>query len=404
MVALVWGSAGAHYFETGVDRGVLYVPGHIGVPWNGLRSVNESSSGGEARPYYIDGYKYLNVSAAEEYSASIEAFSSPREFWECDGTASIHNGLFATQQPRKPFSFSYRTRIGNELDGVDHGYKIHLVYNALASPANKTYVSNGASVEPTGMSWGITTTPPLTSGIRPTAHFVIDSRLTPPKLMTAIEDILYGSEEEDPRMPEVDEIRELFSSVGPISRRNAIFNPSFEVDTTGWSAPRGTLSVTDTDSFIGEQSIEVTVSDDSGPSYISTPSGYRPSVTWVGDTSIIAAIKVPDGGRVAQLAVIQYDSEGEIITTTWLTEQPLTAEEWTIVDQTITLDPLVNKVLLQVGISGSVTVGFKWLADRIYVGSRGGYFDGDTVDPAEMSVYEWEDTPHLSPSIERSWY
>jgi hypothetical protein len=209
---LVWGTSGERYFETGADRGVLYLPAVPGVPWNGLTSVSESPDGGTPQPYYIDGYKYINVATAEEFKATLSALSSPPEFGVCDGTLGIHNGLFATQQPRRPFSLSYRTLVGNDIQSIDHGYKIHLVYNALAAPSTRENSTLNGSPNPLGLSWSITTTPPKITGLRPTAHFVIDSRLTPAPLLSHIEDILYGTISDDPRLPEVSEIISIFNT------------------------------------------------------------------------------------------------------------------------------------------------------------------------------------------------
>lgn len=211
MAQLVWGTVGQRRFETGADRGVLYVDG-VGFAWNGLTSVKESISGGEPQPYYYDGVKYLNLASAEDYAATIEAFSSPEEFDQCDGTVAISNGLFATQQPRKEFDFSFRTLIGNDLDGTDYGYKIHLVYNALAAPADRDNVTISDSPNPATLSWPISTRPPVVSGHRPTAHFVIDSSKTPEDLMVELEDILYGTSTTAPRMPDADEVTSMFAA------------------------------------------------------------------------------------------------------------------------------------------------------------------------------------------------
>src|SRR6478735_3456324 len=148
MTRLTWGDTGRRYFEAGTDRGVLFVGNNPGVPWNGLKSVSESPSGGEPKAYYVDGFKYLNVASAEEYAATIEAFSAPAEFGVCDGSMMLGNGLFATQQPRRPFHFTYRTRVGNDLEGVDHGHKIHLIYNALARPSSRNNQTHGSSINP----------------------------------------------------------------------------------------------------------------------------------------------------------------------------------------------------------------------------------------------------------------
>lgn len=238
MTRLAWGAHGERFFETGTDRGVLYLTGAPGVPWNGLKAVNESPTGGEPRPYYLDGYKYLNVASAEEYAATLEAFSSPREFAVCDGTLGIHNGLFVTQQPRSQFGLSYRTLVGNDKDGDQHGYKIHLVYNALAAPSQRNNQTTGDGVNPLTLSWSITTQPPLLAGIKPTAHFVIDSRFTPPVLLKTIEDILYGSIDGDARLPSVQELADLFRSEGPLVATNEFVYPSFELGNSAWATFR----------------------------------------------------------------------------------------------------------------------------------------------------------------------
>jgi hypothetical protein len=208
---ITWNSMGQRFFETGVDRGVLYVDSNPGVAWVGLTSVSESPSGGDPRPYYIDGVKYLNLATAEEFEATINAFQSPLEFGPCDGTLSIQNGLFVTQQPRKSFGLSYRTRLGNDVDGADHAYKIHLVYNALAAPSQRSNNSLGGEVNPTTFSWAITTRPPAITGYKRTAHLVIDSRLTDPAVLTEIEDLIYGSEANQPQLPTPDELIAIFS-------------------------------------------------------------------------------------------------------------------------------------------------------------------------------------------------
>ena len=210
MAVLVWGNVGERYYETGVDRGVLFPTLGDGVPWNGLISVTESPSGGEPRPYYLDGFKYLNLATSEEFAATIDAFSAPDEFDKCDGTASIQNGLFITQQKRESFGLSYRTIIANDVDGTDHGYKIHLVYNALAAPSSRSNSTINDSPSPITFSWGITTAPPTISGYKPSAHFVIDSRKTAPSVLLELENILYGDSSSNSRLPEVDELIALF--------------------------------------------------------------------------------------------------------------------------------------------------------------------------------------------------
>lgn len=210
MTRLIWGTQGERFYETGADRGVLYVPGNPGVPWNGLTAVTESPSGGEPRPFYLDGYKYINLASAEEFEATIEAFSSPTEFAQCDGTRAVSNGLFVTQQPRVQFGLSYRTMIGNDTEGIEHGYKIHLVYNGLAAPSSRNNGTISDSPEPNTYSWAITTAPPLLTGFRPTAHMVVDSRKTAPSLLEDLEDLLYGSASLASQLPSQADLIEMF--------------------------------------------------------------------------------------------------------------------------------------------------------------------------------------------------
>ncbi|MBK8748771.1 MAG: hypothetical protein IPM04_13185 [Saprospiraceae bacterium] len=227
MARLNWGVVAERFFETGVDHGVLYTGDGIGVPWNGLTSVNETPIGGDPKPAYIDGRKFRNIASSEEFEATIEAFAAPKEFGPCDGSRSIQNGLIATQQPRQAFNFSYRTLIGNPIEGAEFGYKIHLVYNALAGPAQRTNGSIKDSTEASRLSWAITTLPPSLSNYKATSHFVIDSRETPRGLLAAVEDILYGTEINSARMPLVSELVTMFQSEGPVMRRNLVTNPSF---------------------------------------------------------------------------------------------------------------------------------------------------------------------------------
>lgn len=211
MTALIWGASGSRLYEAGVDRGVLYVDG-IGYAWNGLVGVSEAPTGGEAVPYYYDGYKYINTSVAEEYAATIEALGAPEEFAVCDGTVSLINGLSITEQPRKSFGFAYRSLLGNEEMGLDYGYKLHLVYNAYASPTTRTRKSLAGTAEAEKLSWGIVTAPPWITGRRPSSHFVIDSTKTPPVLLRELEDMLYGTDTSAPYLPHPQQIIEQFAA------------------------------------------------------------------------------------------------------------------------------------------------------------------------------------------------
>lgn len=211
MVQLLWDQPGEHYFETGVDHGVLYPLNTSGVAWNGLTTISVNPSGGEATPYYLDGVKYLNTLTSEEFAATIEAFTYPDEFYACDGTSFDESGLGFEQQARQPFGVSYRTKVGNDVNGQDHGYKIHLIYNAMASPSAKTHGSIGDSVEALTFSWDITTTPILVIGRKAFSSLVIDSTKVAPGLLTDFENLLYGSGNEEPRLPSPDELVTLFN-------------------------------------------------------------------------------------------------------------------------------------------------------------------------------------------------
>lgn len=217
MPPLVWNAMGERYFETGVDRGVLYLDNEPGVAWSGLLSVEESPSGGESRPFYMDGIKYLNLPGREEFEATIEAYTYPEQFGQCDGTYAVGNGLFVKQQRRKPFGFCYRTRVGNDIDNIEHAYKIHIVYDALAEPSSVTNESVNDEVEPLNFSWSVTTKPSVLRNFAPTANFVIDSRTTPGEMLRRIEDILYGTEQEPARLPAAIELAYLFTSYANVN-------------------------------------------------------------------------------------------------------------------------------------------------------------------------------------------
>lgn len=206
MSKLVWDKTGERLYETGVDHGVLYPiqTGGVyskGVAWNGLSAVTESPSGAEASPFYADNIKYLNLMSAEEFGATIEAYMYPDEFAECDGSAEIATGVSIGQQARKVFGLSYRTLLGNDVDSNDYGYKLHLIYGALAAPSEKGYSTINDSPEPITLSWEITTTPINVAGFKPTACVTIDSTKVDTTKLKALEDILYGTDDVEARLP-----------------------------------------------------------------------------------------------------------------------------------------------------------------------------------------------------------
>lgn len=198
MTKLVWDETGKRIFETGIDRGVLYVMDAngaypAGIAWNGLVSVSEAPSGAEASPFYADNIKYINLMSAEEFGATIEAFTYPEEFEQCDGSLEAGStGALIGQQARKQFGLCYRTRVGNDVDGDSHGYKLHLIYGCLASPSEKAFQTVNDSPEAITFSWTIATTPVAVANFRPTSYVVVDSLRADPAKLTAFEDIIYG--------------------------------------------------------------------------------------------------------------------------------------------------------------------------------------------------------------------
>jgi hypothetical protein len=224
MSKLVWDGVGKRTYQTGVDHGVLYPMGEstygAGVAWDGLTSVQESPSGAENTPLYADNIKYLNLTSAEEYGCTIEAYDSPEEFDECDGTKEIAPGVKIGQQNRKKFGFSYRSLLGNDVKGNEYGYVIHLVYGCTAAPSEKQHSTVNDSPEAATLSWTISTTPVNVTGGKPTATVEIDSTKVDPTKLAALEAILYGTDGEQgaegtaPRLPLPDEIATLVGSEG----------------------------------------------------------------------------------------------------------------------------------------------------------------------------------------------
>lgn len=217
MAVLTWDGIGDRFYETGVDHGVLYIPDTVtgdydnGVAWNGLVSVTESPTGAESNKQYADNIVYVNLISAEEFEATLEAFTYPEEWNQFDGLATPQAGVYVGQQARKTFGLSYRTRIGNDLEGDDHGYKLHLVYGLVASPSEKGYTTVNDSPEPITFSWELTSTPVPVTGLRPTSILTIDSRTVAPADLTALEVLLYGAVATDPALPTPDEVIALFA-------------------------------------------------------------------------------------------------------------------------------------------------------------------------------------------------
>lgn len=223
---LVWDKTGEHYYETGVKNGVLYPMSASGtypkgVAWNGLTAITESPSGAEATALYADDIKYLNLMSNEEFGATVEAYTYPDEFAECDGSASLTEGVYIGQQARKTFGLCYRTTLGNDSKGNDYGYKLHIIYGAMASPSEKAYSTINDSPDAITFSWELSTTPVAVANFKPTASLTIDSTKVDAQKLAQLEEILYGKDGTgednsvgavDPRLPLPDEIATLMKT------------------------------------------------------------------------------------------------------------------------------------------------------------------------------------------------
>ena len=217
MSKLVWDKTGERLYETGVKQGVLYPQAAggtypKGVAWNGLTNITESPSGAEATALYADDIKYLNLVSAEELGGTIEAYTYPDEFAECDGSAALTEGVFIGQQDRKTFGLCYRTTLGNDVDSNGHGYKLHLIYGALAAPSEKAYATINDSPEAITFSWEFKTTPVNVTGHKPTASLTLDSTKVSETKMVALEKVLYGDGETEARLPLPDEVVQILTS------------------------------------------------------------------------------------------------------------------------------------------------------------------------------------------------
>lgn len=217
MAKLIWDQSADKRYETGVDRVVLYTKNATtgydkGVAWNGVTSISESPSGAEATAIYADNVKYLSLVGAEDLGATVEAYTYPDEFAKCDGSADIGTGVKVTQQSRTSFAIAYRTLIGDENEGTEHGYKIHILYGCLAAPSEKAYSSVNDSPEAITFSWTLTTTPVPVAGLKPTAHLIIDSTKVVAAKLTAIEDKLYGGTTDEPTILLPDEIKAILDA------------------------------------------------------------------------------------------------------------------------------------------------------------------------------------------------
>lgn len=267
MSKLVWDAVGERFYETGTKKGVLYPQVGNAYPkgyvWNGLTAVTESPDGGEATAIYADDIKYLNIRSVEDYGATIEAYTYPDEFADCDGSRSVGAGVTIGQQPRKPFGFSWVTTIGNDVDYDEHGYKLHLVWGATASPSEKSYQTINDSPEAITFSWEVDTVPVEVTGYKPTSHMEIDSTKCDPDKLEDLLEVLYGTDNTDARLPLPDEVIAIvggtavtyvYTVVEPVGAENPV--------TEGWYVRLGNdfIKSTDTTVIAGTSYFERTTS------------------------------------------------------------------------------------------------------------------------------------------------
>lgn len=244
MTRIAWSEIGTRHFEAGVDRGVLYIGENPGVAWTGLISVHDNRSGGKPKPRFIDGVKVSNHAGPEQFEGTIEAFTYPVEFEPCDGVAALQNGLRARRQRRKPFSMAYRTKIGNDVQGLEYAYKIHILYNLRAEPADRGYQTLGENVEPMTFSWDVSSRPEIAIGLVPTAYLEFDSRDVPTELLTELENILYGDATRESSLPSAGELIFLFDSYDDLvyDAGNAL-TPTFSIHDAGSASTSVTSTI-----------------------------------------------------------------------------------------------------------------------------------------------------------------
>lgn len=277
---LTWDEAGSRLYETGVEKGVLYPVNNgiydQGFAWSGLTAVTESPSGAEPTPQYADNIKYLNLLSVEEFGGTIEAFTYPPEFSECDGTIAPEPGLNISQQPRKAFGLAYTTKVGNDVEAVSYGYKLHLVYGCLATPSERAYATINDQPEAIVFSWEFSTTPVAVPGYNPTSLITIDSTIVDPDGLANLEEILYGTVSLDPRLPLPDEVGSLIA-LGSAITTVTVVDPSFVAATGVITIPTVTgvrYRRADTNAIvtgtvtIGTPGAHLTITAEAAPNYI----------------------------------------------------------------------------------------------------------------------------------------
>jgi len=314
MSKIVWDKTGEHIYETGVDHGVFYPYDSGtskytgGVAWNGLTAVNEQPSGAEASPIFADNIKYLNLMSAEEYAATIEAYTCPDEFLACDGFDEIAEGVTIGQQPRSIFGLSYRSLIGSDTLGTQKGYKIHCVYNCLASPSERSHSTVNESPEAQQLSWSVSTTPVQVTGKNPTAVVTIDSTKTDATQLAALEEVLYGTASTAPRLPFPDEIAEIVGAVAVTVKLTDLtigelaLSPSFDPNVDIYTAATTNAEDAVTATADGGVTVAITVN---GSSHTSGN-----DATWVSGTNTVVVVVSKSGSSSRAYVVTVTKSAG----------------------------------------------------------------------------------------------
>lgn len=419
MTRLAWGALGERFFETGADRGVLYVGSNAGVNWDGLISVTHAPSGAEINSQYAGNKKYVNLASDEDFEATIEAFYAPKEFAPCEGNSALNAGIFFTQQSRQAFSFAYRTRIGNDVAGLDYGYKLHLIYNAVVAPLEEEYRTLGDDPEPMIKTWDITTMPSSLTGYKPLAHVVINSTKTPPGMLKAIEDILYGTASTAPRMVMPSELVTMTSSEGPTVRRNIVPNPTFRAAitnfevrrnycdnpafssaaTTGWTIARGTAVVAASTVGPATQVLKYTSSDGT------TPNGnyvyYNPNQTIAAGTAIAFSVDVGVAAVGDFKARIQWLAGATHLSYSDGTVTTLQAGTVTRLSAVGTAPATADNFRCHIVATTALPIGVIFEADNVLIEKFGAvlpYFDGSTAN-SDGLIYSWVSTANGSNSI-----
>lgn len=430
MTRLTWNKVGSRRYHVGVDRGVLAVDGKPVVPWDGLLAVEERSEKTSTKSYYLEGRKNLITATSGDFSASITAFSSPSEFDECDGMVDIGHGILASNQRRKTFNFAYRTLNGNDILGTDHGYTLHLVYNALAEPTTRQNKTLNDDISVQELTWDVITKPSLSiAEAKPTSHYQFDSQKVPSKLLKAIEDILYGTATSDPSFPSMVDIINNVVKNPPIVRRNELARPR-PMDLDGsvyerWNAyaypaaggvtnAPGLHALPQPGWYGGEttQVDKIAILSGRGltPLVIGAPLtiGLRYKITASPGNDITHAtityaehstqIGKPNNGAPFEIRPIVNGREEVILLTGVATKNQAYGYAARIM---ITLSNAQGDMVTNNGTISIMATDAFYVYGEAYEGPS---FDGDTVDPSGRSLYNWEGTPLNSSSVMRSWY